>query len=241
MSNRSSAAFYSPRCLWQIVGLYRRASCGTPRPKALDQRAWGDSTSRTTLFLVQDAFDLLHSFIPATHPRPLPRRPSSVHYNPSRWLLQKVASPGRTSPSVSLLPLLPIIRGASIPRRGFRAVYRGADLTGATMNMFEVTTLGQPLEVLKTQMAANRSQSMGQAFRAVWGRGGVLGFYQGLIPWVSCRSARTTVELTVRPGLRHPQRVVCSSLPRLKSRATRKRSLVSVMRRLVCWEVSVVV
>ncbi|KAI0080070.1 mitochondrial carrier [Panus rudis PR-1116 ss-1] len=54
---------------------------------------------------------------------------------------------------------------------------------GAIMNMFEVTTLGQPLEVLKTQMAANRSQSMLQAMQTVWSRGGVAGFYQGLIPW----------------------------------------------------------
>ncbi|BEJ12178.1 hypothetical protein CspHIS471_0206380 [Cutaneotrichosporon sp. HIS471] len=54
---------------------------------------------------------------------------------------------------------------------------------GATMNMFEVTTLGQPLEVLKTQMAANRKQTMGEAFATVWSRGGVKGFYQGLIPW----------------------------------------------------------
>ncbi|KAF5311991.1 hypothetical protein D9619_003133 [Psilocybe cf. subviscida] len=52
---------------------------------------------------------------------------------------------------------------------------------GGIMNM--VTTLGQPLEVLKTQMAANRSQSMWQACRTVWSRGGVTGFYQGLIPW----------------------------------------------------------
>jgi hypothetical protein len=54
---------------------------------------------------------------------------------------------------------------------------------GAIMNMFEVTTLGQPLEVIKTQMAANRSQSMAQALSSVWSRGGVVGFYQGLIPW----------------------------------------------------------
>lgn len=54
---------------------------------------------------------------------------------------------------------------------------------GAIMNMFEVTTLGQPLEVLKTQMAANRSQTMFQAVQSVWARGGVAGFYQGLIPW----------------------------------------------------------
>jgi hypothetical protein len=51
------------------------------------------------------------------------------------------------------------------------------------MNMFEVTTLGQPLEVVKTQMAANRSQTMVQALQFVWARGGTLGFFQGLIPW----------------------------------------------------------
>jgi len=55
---------------------------------------------------------------------------------------------------------------------------------GAVMNMFEVTTLGQPFEVIKTQMASNRTQSMFNALKAVWNRGGVLGFYQGLIPWV---------------------------------------------------------
>jgi hypothetical protein len=32
-------------------------------------------------------------------------------------------------------------------------------------------------------MAANRSQTMGQALKTVWSRGGVAGFYQGLIPW----------------------------------------------------------
>ncbi|KAL9715914.1 Mitochondrial DNA replication protein yhm2 [Leucoagaricus gongylophorus] len=51
---------------------------------------------------------------------------------------------------------------------------------GGIMNM--VTTLGQPLEVLKTQMAANRSQTMLQACKTVWSRGGVTGFFQGLIP-----------------------------------------------------------
>jgi len=54
---------------------------------------------------------------------------------------------------------------------------------GGIMNMFEVTTLGQPLEVIKTQMAANRNQSLGQGLRSVWARGGITGFYQGLIPW----------------------------------------------------------
>ncbi|EFQ32971.1 hypothetical protein CGRA01v4_00561 [Colletotrichum graminicola] len=56
-------------------------------------------------------------------------------------------------------------------------------LLGAGLNMFEVTTLGQPLEVIKTTMAANRGDGFGSALGRIWGRGGVLGFYQGLIPW----------------------------------------------------------
>ncbi|BGP12944.1 hypothetical protein JCM10213_004365 [Rhodosporidiobolus nylandii] len=54
---------------------------------------------------------------------------------------------------------------------------------GGIMNLFEVTTLGQPLEVVKTQMASQRGDSMGTALKKVWARGGPLGFYQGLIPW----------------------------------------------------------
>lgn len=56
-------------------------------------------------------------------------------------------------------------------------------LLGAGLNMFEVTTLGQPLEVTKTTMAANRNLSFAQSIKTVWSRGGPLGFYQGLIPW----------------------------------------------------------
>ena len=48
-------------------------------------------------------------------------------------------------------------------------------LLGAGLNMFEVTTLGQPLEVVKTTMAANRGDSFAGALKRVWGRGGVLG------------------------------------------------------------------
>ncbi|KAJ3068334.1 Mitochondrial DNA replication protein yhm2 [Podochytrium sp. JEL0797] len=54
---------------------------------------------------------------------------------------------------------------------------------GGALNMFEITTLGQPFEVIKTQMAANRGQSMAASIATVWSRGGVFGFYQGLIPW----------------------------------------------------------
>jgi len=82
---------------------------------------------------------------------------------------------------------------------------------GGIMNMFEVTTLGQPLEVLKTQMAANRAQTMLQATKTVWSRGGVAGFYQGLIPWawieastkgaVLIFAASEIEERTVKSGL----------------------------------------
>lgn len=56
-------------------------------------------------------------------------------------------------------------------------------LLGASLNLCEATTLGQPLEVVKTTMAANRNASFIQAISQVWSRGGVFGFYQGLIPW----------------------------------------------------------
>jgi hypothetical protein len=48
-------------------------------------------------------------------------------------------------------------------------------LLGAGLNMFEVTTLGQPLEVTKTTMAANRGDSFAGALTRIWGRGGVFG------------------------------------------------------------------
>jgi hypothetical protein len=51
------------------------------------------------------------------------------------------------------------------------------------LNLFETSTLGQPFEVMKTQMAANRGQSMLDGLRSIYSRGGILGFYQGLIPW----------------------------------------------------------
>lgn len=48
-------------------------------------------------------------------------------------------------------------------------------LLGAGLNLFEVTTLGQPLEVIKTTMAANRQDSFAGAMSRIWGRGGILG------------------------------------------------------------------
>lgn len=48
-------------------------------------------------------------------------------------------------------------------------------LLGAGLNLFEVTTLGQPLEVMKTTMAANRKDGMAGSVARIWSRGGVLG------------------------------------------------------------------
>lgn len=56
-------------------------------------------------------------------------------------------------------------------------------LLGAGLNLAEVSTLGQPLEVTKTTMAAHRQFTFAQAIKHVWSRGGIFGFFQGLIPW----------------------------------------------------------
>ncbi|KAL4926348.1 putative mitochondrial DNA replication protein [Aspergillus undulatus] len=71
-------------------------------------------------------------------------------------------------------------------------------LLDALFNMFEVTSLGQPLEVVKTTMAAHRNDSFPAAMRRVWARGGLSGFYQGLIPWAWIEaSSKGTVLLFV--------------------------------------------
>lgn len=54
---------------------------------------------------------------------------------------------------------------------------------GAGLNLFEVTSLGQPLEVVKTTMAANRGDGFAAALGRVWSRGGVLGCTSVLIPF----------------------------------------------------------
>ncbi|KAI8711085.1 hypothetical protein NCS52_01483900 [Fusarium sp. LHS14.1] len=56
-------------------------------------------------------------------------------------------------------------------------------VVGASMNLFQVTSLGQPMEVVKTHVAANRGDSLRTAVSKTWARGGVRAFYQGLIPW----------------------------------------------------------
>lgn len=54
---------------------------------------------------------------------------------------------------------------------------------GALIQTFEVSTLGQPFEVVKTHMAAHRADSLAASIRKTYARGGVAGFWQGLIPW----------------------------------------------------------
>ncbi|TGZ77792.1 mitochondrial carrier [Ascodesmis nigricans] len=81
-------------------------------------------------------------------------------------------------------------------------------LLGAALNMFEVTTLGQPLEVTKTQMAANRGDNILRSVQKVWGRGGVFGFYQGLIPWAWIEaSTKGAVLIFVSAEAEHYARV----------------------------------
>lgn len=60
---------------------------------------------------------------------------------------------------------------------------------GAALQLFEVTTLGQPFEVIKTHLAANRTDSLLDAFRKLHARGGLAAFWTGLIPWAWIEAA----------------------------------------------------
>ncbi|KAK9708835.1 hypothetical protein K7432_009397 [Basidiobolus ranarum] len=60
---------------------------------------------------------------------------------------------------------------------------------GALIQTFEVSTLGQPFEVVKTHMAAHRQDTLPTSLKKIYQRGGIAGFYQGLIPWAWIESS----------------------------------------------------
>ncbi|CAG8064820.1 unnamed protein product [Penicillium nalgiovense] len=113
--------------------------------------------------------------------------------NPSFFDFLSPPSLKRTKPPISLgqgpfqriyhLRMSTTTSAASAPKLEKKPVKFSNLLLGAGLNLFEVTSLGQPLEVIKTTMAANRGDSFAGAMGRIWGRGGIFGYYQGLIPW----------------------------------------------------------
>ncbi|KAJ3056180.1 hypothetical protein HK097_007786 [Rhizophlyctis rosea] len=81
-----------------------------------------------------------------------------------------------SAPAVATTPAAP----AAPKKKAFSWVNLGL---GAAIQTFEVSTLGQPFEVVKTHMAANRGDGLVTAVKKTYQRGGIRGFYQGLIPW----------------------------------------------------------
>ena len=54
---------------------------------------------------------------------------------------------------------------------------------GGLIQILEVSSLGQPFEVVKTHMAANRGDNLRTAIKKTYARRGITSFWQGLIPW----------------------------------------------------------
>ena len=79
-------------------------------------------------------------------------------------------------------------------------------LLGAGLNMFEVTTLGQPLEVMKTTMAANRSDGMLASTQRIWARGGVLGCMYLYFPYRVLEGRETNAYVTQSTRVSSPGR-----------------------------------
>ena len=72
-------------------------------------------------------------------------------------------------------------------------------LLGAGLNMFEVTTLGQPLEVVKTTMASHRGDSFATALGRVWSRGGVFGCRCPSLPQLRAPPPVSSMLAVARP------------------------------------------
>lgn len=83
---------------------------------------------------------------------------------------------------------------------------------GALLNLCEVSTLGQPFEVMKTTMAANRDMNLRSAIKYIYSRGGIKGFYQGLIPWAWIEAAtKGSVLLPVSSDVEYRLRLLGSN------------------------------
>lgn len=94
---------------------------------------------------------------------------------------------------------------------------------GAAVSLFEVTTLGQPFEVLKTQMAANRGQSLRQAYANVVAKRGISGLWFGLSAY---RQPNALTSQYPGRGSRVQELVLPSSSRPLRS--SRSRSLLAL-------------
>lgn len=64
--------------------------------------------------------------------------------------------------------------------------------------VFEVSTLGQPFEVLKTQQAANASQSLPTAIKTIYSQAGVGGFWRGLWPWAIIEASTKGTDVLMK-------------------------------------------
>ncbi|RCI03154.1 hypothetical protein CU098_010166 [Rhizopus stolonifer] len=103
-----------------------------------------------------------------------------------------------------------IISTTNIPEK--KAISYKNLLLGAGLHLFETSTLGQPFEVLKTQMAANRGQPITKCLQAIYSHGGIVGFYQGLIPWAWIEaSTKGAVLLFTASELEHRSLVAGAS------------------------------
>ncbi|OAV86531.1 hypothetical protein PTTG_09644, partial [Puccinia triticina 1-1 BBBD Race 1] len=75
-----------------------------------------------------------------------------------------------------------VCSGLSTTQEEFKQL-SSPSLSSSDQNIILKVSTDPPDKVVKTQMDSNRSQSMVNVLKAVWSRGGPLGFYQGLIPW----------------------------------------------------------
>jgi len=74
-------------------------------------------------------------------------------------------------------------------------------LNGAILQCLEAATLGMPFEVWKTRMGRFRDEGNIEAFKNVYKRGGIAGYWQGLSPKMVESASKGAVLLFAKEGI----------------------------------------
>jgi hypothetical protein len=132
-------------------------------------------------------------FFEDSHCRSVDRERAQRHPNWFSSFLLKWQESQLTGPTSGLVPVCNSSRSRHLVR--CELIRRDTDCERFPVSILTECSMtpslrtGQPFEVIKTQVAANRTQSLFTACKNIFSRGGAKAFWQGLYPWAWIEAA----------------------------------------------------